>query len=156
MTSDLTTLLADVATDVLEQQAFAFVEPCFDMQPETPKAPILCLSISYQGPTCGKLTLWMPHHLSIDLAINILGTDNNDDFAKEDAPDAMKEVLNVICGQMLTSAYGVHEVFSLSIPTCQNLSETEWETAKKRAHVVELYVDDEPILLYAESVEAGP
>jgi len=154
MTTNLITLLTDVATNVLEQQAFAFVEPCLDTQTETPNAPILRLSISYQGSTSGTLTLWMPYHLSIDLAANILGTDSNDAFAKNDAPDAMKEVLNVICGQMLTQAYGVNEIFSLSIPIHQSLSQSEWEYAKTCADTVALYVDDAPILLHAESLEA--
>lgn len=155
MTHESFNLLTDIVTSVLEQQAFAMVEPCADT-PTIPPTASLLLSITYHGSASGQIVLLMPHTLSIELAANILGIDEDDDFAEEDAPDAMKEVLNVICGQMLTTVYGVDEIFTLSIPIHQIIAPQEWAQYQNKTHGITLLVDDAPVYVFASRLEATP
>jgi CheY-like chemotaxis protein len=54
-------------------------------------------------------------------ALHILA---EDDLVRERALDSLKEMLNVTCGQLLTSFAGEGPVFDLSIPTVAELDGT--------------------------------
>lgn len=73
-------------------------------------------TIGYNGPQEGMLRLLCTRTFSIHLAENLLGTDREDPDLTTKADDAVKELMNIVCGQFITAAHGTSEVFNLTIP----------------------------------------
>lgn len=122
MQDQKTTTLTMVFSDVLANLAFMFTgEP-----PPEPLADDVWLegTIRYYGPVSGSLRLRCTRDFSIALAANLLGTDADHSDAEENANDAIKELMNILCGQFVTSAYGTGEVFRLTIPQIAEIPET--------------------------------
>ncbi len=78
--------------------------------------------ITFEGPSSGELGLLMENSLAADLASRILGVDESRDLLQEMVVDAVKELLNVICGQFLTQRFGYEPAFTLGVPRVFPLS----------------------------------
>jgi CheY-specific phosphatase CheX len=106
--------LAAVLTDVLADLAFMVS----DDQPAAPAVEAAGLSgeIRYRGPVRGTLQCWCPRALAVQLAANLLGIETEEDCAQLAAEDALREFLNVVCGQLVTAFYGTVPVFALDLP----------------------------------------
>jgi hypothetical protein len=51
-----------------------------------------------------------------ELAANMLGMDMDEDVSIEEQQDALRELLNVICGNLLPQLGGTQEIFSIEVP----------------------------------------
>lgn len=71
----------------------------------------------------GTLRFRCSSDFSILLAANLLGIDPQDEDAEAKAKDAVKEFMNIICGQLVTAIHGSNEVFDLTIPQIRELPE---------------------------------
>lgn len=140
--------LSAALCDVLERQAFAFAEPAPLDDLGIPGEPPLCATMTFSGPSRGELGLVVPPEVATEIAASLLGVDADDDEARAGAEDALKEVLNVACGQYLTSAFGVGPVFHLSIPQVVELEPEQWELIANRDGAIGLLLDDRPLLAY--------
>jgi len=112
-------VLRESALQILETAAFLFLE---DLLPERIPAPAQWdaqdVRISYSGHAEGSLELWVEPKLAEILAINMLGLDESiAEVARERSVDALRECLNMICGEFLLSYYGDEPIFNLSIPS---------------------------------------
>ena len=108
------TTLTKIFSDVLSDLAFMFRD---DEQGEWPDGGLwLETTISYDGTASGTLRLRCTRQFSLVLAANLLGTDPQEDIAESAADDAVKEFMNVVCGQFVTAVHGTQEVFHLTIP----------------------------------------
>lgn len=109
-TAALTTIFSEVLADL----AFMFTDeeladpPAGDVWLET--------TISYGGPVAGTLRLRCTRDFSAQLAANLLGADPGDPDSELSASDAVKEFMNIVCGQFITAVHGTEEVFNLTIP----------------------------------------
>lgn len=72
--------------------------------------------ITYEGDYSGDLGLLIDPSLASMLSARILGLGTDADLSRDIVEDAMKELLNVICGQFLTIMFGEKLLFSLSVP----------------------------------------
>jgi len=115
--STLTTIFSEVLADL----AFMFTD---EDQPDVSAADNwLETLISYDGPAKGTLRLQCPKDFCVLLAGNLLGIDPRDDDAESKAEDAVKEFMNILCGQFITTTHGSDEVFDLTIPETRELAE---------------------------------
>jgi hypothetical protein len=104
----------------------------------------------------GSLTLVMPEAMAVEIAANFLGVDADDPAADVAARDALKELLNIVCGNVLTALYGQEAVFDLEIPEA---SEAAFEDVAEIAGTVDAMVFDVegwPVLLRADLAPAPP
>ena len=141
-------LLSEVFCDVLEKLAFMFAEAPDDTEP--PEIPADCVrtDIGFTGIRTGSLSLIVPLALCPEIAANMLGVEEEDELAEEKAIDALKELLNVTCGHVLTSLAGEEAVFDLSVPSLHKLDLTGWEERSRDPATLVLVVDDaSPVLL---------
>lgn len=122
MQDQKTATLATIFSEILANLAFMFT----DEDPVDPPAGEVWLetTIAYSGPLAGSLRLWCTRDFSTRLAANLLGTDPDDPDTAQSARDAVKEFMNIVCGQFVTAAHGTEEVFSLTIPETVELPET--------------------------------
>jgi CheY-specific phosphatase CheX len=106
------------------------------------------VSISYKGDRAGAIILIVSAETAKILAYNILGIDEDEeDLPFESSMDALKELLNTICGQFITSRFGDEPVFDLTVPETKTISLDEWQESVDSGNFLALNVEDEPILI---------
>lgn len=114
MQDQKTTTLTTVLSDVLANLAFMFTE---NGEYETPAGERWLETLaSYQGPVSGSLQLTCTETFATQLTVNLLGMESGEETTQQESNDAVKEFMNVICGQYVTAAYGTEDVFNLTIP----------------------------------------
>jgi len=80
-------------------------------------------TISYHGLVSGTLRFRCSKEFSRLLAANLLGVDVEDSKAESGAEDAVKEFMNILCGQYITEYHGVDAICNLTIPYIQEMDE---------------------------------
>lgn len=114
-----TVTLREIFSDILANLAFMFTD---DELPEVAVDEVWFeTTIRYEGPTQGHLRLRCAQSFMTSLAGNLLGIDPDDSEADVKSVDAVKELMNILCGQLVTQFYGSDAVFNLSIPECNQL-----------------------------------
>ena len=103
----------------------------------------------------GSLAIAVPSGFGVELAANFLGVDPGEARAEDLAQDATEELLNVICGQLLTRLYGCGYVFQLSIPEARSIGTERWNALGKEKEGIGFLVDDEYPALIRFSAEAN-
>ncbi len=131
MQDQKTATLATIFSEVLANLAFMFNDE--DPAEPPPGGVWFETTVGYSGPAAGTLRLRCTRDFSTRLAANLLGADPNDADTQEKANDAVKEFMNILCGQFITAAYGTEEVFNLTIPVIVELPETPDLTAGEGA-----------------------
>jgi hypothetical protein len=136
---DLTTVLSDVLGDL----AFMIA----DDEAAEPATGRVWLrgEIAYHGPDSGSLRLWSTRSFASRLAANLLGLEPEDGSAQVGAEDAVREFMNVFCGQLVTAWYGRGPVFNLSIAeVTEQVEPPDIEAVDERSRV-QLSVEGEPV-----------
>ncbi len=105
--------LSRATTATFEELALLFPE--HELSPEQAAAPLdMAVSVEFRGPLLGRLVLRASSNVLSSIAANMLGED-----ASRERPlqrDALGELANVICGNLLPAIAGVEAVFHLSAP----------------------------------------
>jgi CheY-specific phosphatase CheX len=140
--------LSLIVSDVLGDLAFLIAD---DETPEISPGTIwLQGEVGYTGPQQGKLQCWCTREFAIQLAANLLGTDPADPEALTDAEDALRELLNVLCGNLVTSWHGDTAVFNLGIPQVKECFETPTPADGDQKNCCRLSVSGEPVFFLHE------
>jgi hypothetical protein len=113
--------------DSAETMAFVSLMP-----PDGPCAlplDLLRVSISFTGPLTGSLELIAPAAFGALLAANMLGCDPSDPDAVTRSTDAMKELMNITCGDLLPKIVdGPPRGFEMGLPHIEPLEDRPgWE-----------------------------
>ena len=107
-------VLQRVTEDTFENLAFVF--PVDEAQPSSAAAgPAVTAAVSFSGPNTGTLFLSVPANMVSLLVTNMLGLDGEDPSG-EQLTDGVKEMLNVICGNLLPAIAGKTAVFNVHPP----------------------------------------
>ncbi len=116
MTQEHSELLREIAGETLEQLAFIFSYPD-EMDPEAIwKETTTGCRVAFNGPQQGELLLNISTAALPELASNMLGLDEDDAPPEDQQLDALREALNVICGNLLPRIGGVDAVFDIQAP----------------------------------------
>jgi CheY-specific phosphatase CheX len=140
-------MLFAVVAEVLERQAFMFATEGPPAEEVTAPDTSLHAAMGFTGTVRGTMELAAPVELCTELTGNLLGLEPDDPAARADAADALKELLNVVCGQYLSTAYGSQPVFRLSIPSVVEIDATGWERLAAGDTALLLDVDGAPALV---------
>ena len=97
-------------------------------------------SIRYKGPVSGALTFKCPRPFTNELAANLLGVDPDQEVEEEQAQDAVKEFMNIICGQVVTTFHGTEHVFDLTIPEVSVMASPPQEVFEENPRICSLSV----------------
>lgn len=71
----------------------------------------------HNGTRLGAVHLWVTKGFATLAASNMLGVEEDDPLASQKGMDALREILNVILGNLLTEVYGEEPVFDINLPT---------------------------------------
>ena len=102
--------------------------------------------MTFAGEMSGTIALALPQGMCDEIAANVMGLDP-DEVGDEHRADAVKEVLNVTCGNVLTALAGEKPVFDLSIPQVEPIDADGWAKLAADDDVAGVQVDDYPVLL---------
>jgi len=103
-----------VAEDVFASLAFMF--PVDADTSETNPGPPQQAAIDFRGPVNGTLLLSVTREMLDPLACNMLGLEDGILPSAAQKEDALKEALNVICGNLLPIIVTSRDVFSIGAP----------------------------------------
>lgn len=96
-------------------EELAFICPDTMLSGKQSEAPVdVAVSVSFDGPLSGRLILRASAEILPGIADNMLGTDG--DYTPNIQRDALGELANVMCGNLLPMIGGVKSVFVLSAP----------------------------------------
>lgn len=111
---NLDNLIRRVAEETFE--ALAFMLPMPPDEDAEAEAPTITAAVRFDGPFGGTLLLTVEQAMLADLAGNMLGVMDPDDLTAEQQTDGLKELLNVICGNLLPELAGEEAVFDVLAP----------------------------------------
>ena len=126
MSKDYSEILYKVLEESLEHLAFMFAEAVDISEISMSDSESVKVEMNFTGDLYnGSLMMILPQNISSELAANILGIDDTSEDAMDLGEDSLKEVLNVICGRVLTEISGEEALFDLSIPTLKTISSND-------------------------------
>ena len=142
MGQQIKNILAGVTGDTLEKLAFLFVFPDEERDSDGPP-PVIMGRVEFNGFFSGSIALRMSSSVLPELSANMLGVDDDAVVSPEDQQDAFKELLNVICGNLLPAIAGDHVVFNIEAPEIISEDDTKTEMGVEKPMCVErLTVED--------------
>lgn len=139
---------------VFELAAFSFPEPVEDKRHlfVFPGRAYLHAELSFKGElaTSGRVELAMSEKLCLAIAGNMLGQDADSPAVLEQKNDTISEIANVLCGRVITEAFGTSAVFDLTIPEVRSMSAEEFRNFKDSSDVFAYKAEGEILLVRAE------
>ncbi len=147
MQTDNLAVLTEAFRDIVEQTAFMFAEPVEPQTLPVTDLPFVQATMTFTGPLRGSLTIAMPESACAELAGNVLGMDPQDEFVRQGSADALKELLNVTCGHILTGMAGDRPIFDLSIPQVFDLDAGGVQALLAAPGTLAYLVDSRPALV---------
>jgi len=142
MEQQLKSILTAVANDTLEKLAFLFAFPDDERLNDGPD-PAVVGCVNFNGYFGGSLLMRISTCAVPELTINMLGLDDDAEISNADQQDALKEILNVICGNALPAIAGDQVEFKIEAP--EILSQMDAVKLKKKgkpACVVRLTLEE--------------
>lgn len=144
MNSKTEEIIRESISTVLQDFAFMFAEAPED--DALPMEPCVAVQMRFQGPFSGTALLALPQSLASELAANVLGVEPEDE-TPESSLDAVKELLNVTTGNLVTALAGEEPVFDLTIPEAVPFDPLAWNALSGQPGTLVLLVEDRPMLL---------
>ena len=138
-----------VLEEVLEQLAFMFGKVVDKEEIFTENEKYLHVTMEFKGAQTGDVGIAISAWLGVVLASNILGIDEGEEVALDKSADALKELLNIVCGQLLTTVYGEEPVFDLTVPELVELDKVEWMNLVDSPETIVMMVEGVPMVAHA-------
>ena len=115
-TPAIKTSIATVTARILEDWGMMMVDP-LPVSPEVFQGSdkIMMATISFKGVVDGSYKVMCQQAFAEQLARNLLGSDES--ATESEQHDALREMANVLCGNLLTECYGNDTIFDLSAPS---------------------------------------
>jgi chemotaxis protein CheY-P-specific phosphatase CheC len=137
----------EVFCEILEKMAFMFGDPAEadDLPPSSGNYHRTFMT--FKGAMSGSLAMAVPVEMCAEVAANVLGVELDSELAEEQSCDALKELLNVTCGNILTAIAGDEPLFDLQPPDIEAIENTAWQAMLKNPNTLAFIVDENPVLL---------
>ncbi|MHC4872659.1 MAG: chemotaxis protein CheX [Planctomycetota bacterium] len=144
---DNSEMLSDVFSSIMENTVFMFGDSVFPDEIGGPDGDIYKAEISFSGEMSGSLCIVLTEPACVEMAVNLLGAEDESELEDGQPIDALKEVLNITIGNVLTEIAGTKPVFDLTIPEVTKLGKDKWDSILYNENTACFDFDDEPILL---------
>jgi len=130
MEQQIKNIMAVVANETLEKLAFLFAFPDDERVNDGP-APVVTGRVYFNGHFSGVLMMRISQGAVSELAANMLGIDEDCKISDAEQQDAFKEMLNVICGNLLPAIAGDQMEFDIGSPAILSEDEARIQLNKK-------------------------
>jgi hypothetical protein len=138
-----TQALAEALAESLMTMAFVDAFPA-DAPPVAPNKTVV-VRIPFGGTRRGALEVLVPDALGLTLAANILGEPPDGPDAVSRGRDALKELVNVTCGLLLSRLPDPAKP-AMSIPHVREASGARWDAVARRPDTVALDAEGLPVI----------
>ena len=108
-------ILSEHAKKIFEDAAFTFVDAAEGTAASECGGAII-MGLEFSGPFRGELAIRAPEKAARTAAANMLALDEDSEDAGLRAPDAIGEILNMICGNALPEIAGTAPEFKIGAP----------------------------------------
>ena len=135
MNAAISARLAEVAADTLERLAFIFAAPAADA-PVVEESALETVRVNFSGGFSGGLELSLSASVLAELAANMLGADEGQALSADEQRDALKELVNVVCGNLLPAIAGRAQDFNIGTPCPADADKHGWEAPAAVSHLV--------------------
>ena len=115
MNAAISGILSDVVVDTLQKLAFLFAVPLEGAAPEDTRE-LATVRVRFSGPLCGGMQLSLSRPVLAELAGNMLGADDGSALSADEQYDALCELINVSCGNLLPLIGGKNAEFNIQTP----------------------------------------
>ena len=142
MNKQLDEILWNVTEETFEALAFLLPMP----EPNEPfeNCPAAAVSVRFHGPFDGKVIVTLPEAALGELACNMLGLDDDAVIPVDTQQDALKELANVVCGNLLPEIAGTTPVFNVDGPKLIDASAPESGEGLSPAAETRFFLDSGP------------
>lgn len=147
MTEQMREAVEATFVDVVEKLTFMFGERCDMADVAVGTEPWAEARMSFSGDVVGSLSVIVPQDLLPEIAANILGLDSDLMSRPEVLDDALREMLNVLCGHVIRAIAGPSCSFDLVTPDNLILEGEALEAVMDDPDTTAYLLDEEPILL---------
>lgn len=138
-------VVREVFPRMLEDLTFLFADPDDSGSPSGMPHDAVKVSIAFSGDRSGDIEMGLARSLGAEMASSVLGVDPNEAKAGQIGDDALRELMNVTCGHVLTSLAGERPVFNLSIPVVERMDGDAWEALARDSDTAMFNVDGRPV-----------
>jgi CheY-specific phosphatase CheX len=147
MNEKINEILVGIASETFEGLAFMFGFP-EDIENAVSDESMI-VKAGFQGAFSGQLVMAVTRQTVRELTANMLGLDDEEEgIGLDDQADALKETINVICGNLLPAIGGKDAVFDIHSPEIlADASSLERIPDAKLVSVAKLSIDEEPCQL---------
>lgn len=147
MSIDPQAILGSVTVESLERFAFMLGDPAdYENLPELPLSAWL-VTMRYTGPRSASIGLATTAMLAHHMASNLFGREP-EVISQEEAADALKEFLNVTCGDLLHALEGNEPIFDLSAPAVTSVDRATLQKLLAGQVQVALNVEGQPLFVF--------
>ena len=115
MKKGLEKILSTVAVETLEKLAFIFAFPDDERDIEQ-QEPAVVAWVSFSGFFSGTLAIKVSKQVLPEITANMLGVEGEEETTWVQQQDALKETINIICGNLLPAIAGKQRVFNIDTP----------------------------------------
>ena len=146
MTDEQKKILEQTVTDVLERFTFMFTDLPEEFI-DNWHGQYLHATITFQGTSQGVVCITASDVLCREIAANVLGELGSDEITEETSEDAVKELLNIICGELVAELFGTKDVFDLTVPSVVRIDTGKLRELIADGDNIKVLVDDQPLLV---------
>lgn len=146
MTDERRERIGEIIVGIIEKQAFLLGEPAGRDELAGELDGGFKAAVNFSGHASGNLRLLASQATCQELAANVLGVDE-EDIDDAAARDAIGEMLNVLCGNILTELAGEDPIFDLTPPTVEAAGADDWEAALNAPGALAFLMEDEPFVV---------
>jgi hypothetical protein len=147
MRADWHEIVKKICFDVLEQLAFMFCDELDKTDMQNTDQDFLKATMAFSGHHGGAVDIIVPRQLTPALVYNILGMDEDDHIESDIAEDALKELLNTLCGRMLPALFTDVETFDLHPPEISSVSRKQWLEMLDQKNTIFFAIEESPVIL---------
>lgn len=123
MSDRIKEIITRESVQTLEKLAFIFAIPEEeDIAPE--EGETVDVVVDFTGPFSGSMLVMYPEADLDELAVNMLGLDDEDEIDSDQKFDALKETVNIICGNVLPAIGGKRAIFNIGVPVVAGAPES--------------------------------
>ncbi len=148
MNDKINKILEEIASETFEGLAFMFGFPEEDESSLSGKS-MMFVRVGFEGAFSGRLVMAVDRQTVRELTANMLGLEGEDEeISTDDQADALKETINVICGNLLPAIGGKEAVFNIHAPEIlPDASTLETLPDTGLIAIARLSIEDEPCQL---------
>ncbi len=115
MKAALEEIMSQVTIETLEKLAFMFAFPAEGAGDQAEDSTVTG-EVSFSGPFSGTLVITISVDVLKELTANMLGIDDEEESTESQRSDALKETMNIVCGNLLPAIGGDQVVFDIGVP----------------------------------------